>query len=70
MAVKGTKKKSTTKKNEDESDEIQNTENIDGENTALEAKNETTNEKREYKIYEAEGEFRSKKSFQRIIRLL
>ena len=63
MAVKRTKKKSTTKKNEDESDEIQNTENIDGENTTLEAKNETTNEKREYKIYDAEGEFKLKEIF-------
>jgi DNA-directed RNA polymerase I, II, and III subunit RPABC2 len=63
VAVKRTKKKSTTKKNEDESDEIQNTENIDGENTTLEAKNETTNEKREYKIYDAEGEFKLKEIF-------
>jgi len=60
VAVKRTKKKTTVKKDEDETEEIQNTENVDNKKNTLEAKNENLKEKREYYIYDAETEFKLK----------
>ena len=58
MAVKRTRKKSTLKKDEDESEDIQNSEIIENEKNTPEAKNGIIKEKIEYKIYEAEKEFK------------
>ena len=63
MAVKRTRKKSTVKKDEDESEEIQNSENIDSEINTLEAKNDIPKEKMVYKIYDAEKEFKLEEIF-------
>jgi DNA-directed RNA polymerases I, II, and III subunit RPABC2 len=63
VAVKRTRKKSTVKKDEDESEEIQNSENIDSEINTLEAKNDIPKEKMEYKIYDAEKEFKLEEIF-------
>ncbi len=60
MAVKRTRKKTSVKKDEDETEEIQNTDNVDNEKKTLEAKNEILKEKREYYIYDAEREFKLK----------
>jgi len=58
VAVKRTRKKSTLKKDEDESEDIQNSEIIENEKNTPEAKNGIIKEKIEYKIYEAEKEFK------------
>ncbi len=58
MAVKRTRKKSTLKKDEDESEDIQNPELIENEKNTPEAKSGIIREKIEYKIYEAEKEFK------------
>ncbi len=60
MAVKRTRKKTSVKKDDDETEEIQNTDNVDNEKKTLEAKNEILKEKREYYIYDAEREFKLK----------
>ena len=70
MAVKRTRKKSTVKKNEDEFEEIQNLENIDSEKNTLEAKNDIPKEKIEYKIYDAETEFKLKEIFSKENKIL
>lgn len=58
MAVKRTRKKSTMKKDEDESEDIQNQELIENEKNTSEAKSGSIKDKIEYKIYEAEKEFK------------
>lgn len=63
MAVKRTRKKTTVKINEDEIEENQNSDNIINENDTIEAKNNTTKEKREYQIYDVETEFKLKEIF-------
>jgi DNA-directed RNA polymerases I, II, and III subunit RPABC2 len=71
VAVKRTRKKSTVKKNGDEDEEIQNSENIDSEkNTLLEAKKDIPKEKMEYKIYDAETEFKLKEIFSKENKIL
>lgn len=70
MAVKRTRKKSTVKKNEDEVEEIQNLENIESEKNILEAKNDIPKEKIEYKIYDAETEFKLKEIFSKENKIL
>ena len=70
MAVKRTRKKSTVKKNEDEVEEIQNSENIDSDKNTLEAKKDTPKEKIEYKIYDAETEFKLKEIFSKENKIL
>ncbi len=70
MAVKRTRKKSTVKKNEDEIEEIQNSENIDSDKNTLEAKKDTSKEKIEYKIYDAETEFKLKEIFSKENKIL
>ena len=70
MAVKRTRKKSTVKKNEDEVEEIQNSENIDSDKNTLEAKKDTSKEKIEYKIYDAETEFKLKEIFSKENKIL
>jgi DNA-directed RNA polymerase I, II, and III subunit RPABC2 len=60
VAVKRTRKKTTVNKDEDETEEFQNTENVDNEKNTLEAKNDNLKEKREYHIYDAETEFKLK----------
>ncbi len=60
MAVKRTRKKTTVKINEDEIEENQNSDNIINENDTIEAKNDTTKEKREYQEYDVETEFKLK----------
>ena len=63
MAVKRTREKTTVKINEDEIEENQNSDNIINENDTIEAKNNTTKEKREYQIYDVETEFKLKEVF-------
>ena len=58
MAVKRTRKKSTMKKDEEESEDIQNQELIENEKNTPEAKIGNIKNKIEYKIYEAEKEFK------------
>jgi DNA-directed RNA polymerases I, II, and III subunit RPABC2 len=70
VAVKRTRKKSTVKKNEDEVEEIQNSENIDSDKNTLEAKKDTPKEKIEYKIYDAETEFKLKEIFSKENKIL
>lgn len=63
MAVKRTRKKSTGKKNEYDVEEIQNIENVDGEKTNLESKDDKPKENKEYVTYDAEMEFKLKEVF-------
>jgi DNA-directed RNA polymerases I, II, and III subunit RPABC2 len=70
VAVKRTRKKSTVKKNEDEVEEIQNSENIDSDKNTLEAKKDAPKEKIEYKIYDAETEFKLKEIFSKENKIL
>ncbi len=69
MAVKRTRKKPSVKKNEDELEEIQNSENIDSEKNILEAKNVIPKE-REYNIYDAETDFKLKEIFSKDNKIL
>ncbi len=70
MAVKRTRKKSTVKKDEDEVEEIQSSENIDSETNTPEAKNDIPKGKIEYKIYDAETEFKLKEIFSKENKIL
>jgi DNA-directed RNA polymerases I, II, and III subunit RPABC2 len=70
VAVKRTRKKSTVKKDENENEEIQNSENIDSEKNTLEAKKDIPKEKIEYKIYDAETEFKLKEIFSKENKIL
>ena len=63
MAVKRTRKRTTAKKNEDEIEENQNLDYISNENNTIEAKNDNTKEKKEYKTYDAETVFKLKEIF-------
>jgi len=63
VAVKRTRKKSTVKKNEYDVEEIQNIENVDGEKTNLESKDDKPKENKEYVTYDAEMEFKLKEVF-------
>jgi DNA-directed RNA polymerase I, II, and III subunit RPABC2 len=63
VAVKRTRKRTTAKKNEDEIEENQNLDYIGNENNTIEAKNDNTKEKKEYKTYDAETVFKLKEIF-------
>jgi DNA-directed RNA polymerase I, II, and III subunit RPABC2 len=63
VAVKRTRKKTTTKINEDEIEENQVLDNTINDKDINEAKNNTMKEKREYKIYDVETEFNLKEIF-------
>jgi len=63
VAVKRTRKKSTGKKNEYEVEEIQNLENVDGEKSVIESRDDKRKENKEYITYDAEIEFKLKEVF-------
>jgi DNA-directed RNA polymerase I, II, and III subunit RPABC2 len=63
VAVKRTRKKTTAKKNEDELEEMQNPDYVSNENNMIEAKNDNSKEKKEYKIYDVETVFKLKEIF-------